>query len=785
VTTASPPPLLPDVLGGRYRIEREIGFGGMARVYLARDVKHARDVAVKVIRPDLAASLARERFLREIEIAARLRHPNIVPLYDSGDADGVLYFVMPYEEGPSLRTRLDDGNALTVVERVSLLRDIARALAYAHEHGVVHRDVKPDNVMLSGGAAVVTDFGIAKAVSVAQAGAPSGTLTQGGAGIGTAAYMAPEQAVGDPSMDHRADIYSFGCLAYELFAGKPPFHDLPTHELIAAHVATTPAPVTAMCAAVPDSVARLIAKCLEKSPDSRPQSARDLVGALDDVTTTSAPVPSRRGTSRQTLSLGWAGLALALVAISTVAYWATRGPGAPISLSVLPFGNSGADSAMNFIAAELPEEVASALAKVPGIQIKSRNGARAYRGQLTMNAADVGAKLKADYLMTGVVREEGGRWILSADLERVVDGTSLWDTVFYVSPEQQLGAADAIARSVTVALRKQFPRSIGPAPVLAPNQRTANLESYRLYLRGRELLTRRVQNVKQSADLFQESIHQDTTFAWAYSGLSMALALFPYFERVPVKDVHDGIVSGARRALELDATQAEPHVARAMAYQFDRQWDSAATEFSTAIRLDGRNVEARVQYARHLRFRGRYRESLSHLRAAMAEDPASALVLSQLAYGYYLNHQMDSAQIQSARALQNDSSAVSIGQGAMILLRANRLEEAHTLAERVNRRSGFAGSATYIIARSGDTATALQRLRELDAKTPQPWMAETDRALAYLGLGDTARALSAMERATDGKEMWHVANGLFDPMYDSVRESARFKKLLARVGLTP
>ena len=236
-----PEQALPELLGDRYRIEREIGRGGMARAFLALDTRHNRKVAVKVIRPDLAASLGRERFLREIGIAARLRHPNIVPLYDSGDADGVLYFVMLYEDGKSLRQRIDDKSPFTASEYVSVLRDVARALAYAHEQGVVHRDVKPDNVMLSRAAAVVTVFGIARAVTVAQGSLGStATLTQTGTGVGTPTYMAPEQAVGDPDTDHRADIYSFGCLVYELISGQPLFHDLPLHQLIAAHIGTTP-----------------------------------------------------------------------------------------------------------------------------------------------------------------------------------------------------------------------------------------------------------------------------------------------------------------------------------------------------------------------------------------------------------------------------------------------------------------------------------------------------------------------------------------------------------------
>ena len=301
---------IPAILGGRYRIEREVGRGGMARVYLAHDLKHSRSVAVKVIRPELAASLGQDRFLREIDIAARLRHPNIVPVYDSGDAGSpgdtaggrVLYFVMPYEEGPSLRELLHQGGVLPAADALSVLRDVARALAYAHDHGVVHRDVKPDNVMMSGGAAVVTDFGIAKAITAANGGnrpehdgarALSATdrrdsfvaITQAGTGIGTPAYMAPEQASRDASTDHRADIYSFGCLAYELFTGHPPFHDLPNQEVIAAHVGTEPVPLSDISAAVPTSISRLIARCLEKQPAARPQSAQELLAELDTLQT--------------------------------------------------------------------------------------------------------------------------------------------------------------------------------------------------------------------------------------------------------------------------------------------------------------------------------------------------------------------------------------------------------------------------------------------------------------------------------------------------------------------
>ena len=768
--------LLPDLVAGRYQVGRELGRGGMARVYLARDLKHGRDVAIKVIRPELSASLGHERFLREIAIAARLNHPNILALYDSGEVAGSLYFVMPYQEGQSLRQRLGQHGALPVADALRVLRDVAQALAYAHEHGVVHRDVKPDNVMLSSGAAVVTDFGIAKAVSAALTDVSGPTVSQSGSAIGTPAYMAPEQATGDPATDHRADIYSFGCLAYELFTGSPPFQHDSVHLVIAAHLGTVAPPVTALRADVPQPVAELIARCLAKNPGARPQGAQELLDSLEGTATT--PLV-RRWPAR---ALRWTSLALA-VGLITVAYLATRPSGgfAPISIAVLPFGNIGADSAMDYVAVALADEVAGALTRVSGIQIKSRSGARGYRGQLTVDVAEAGARLKADYLMTGVVRQERGRWILSADLERAVDATSLWHQAFDLSPEQQAGAAQTIAASLVTALRSRFPKSIGSAPVLRPNQRTLNNEAYRLYLRGQEILDRRRQSVKESADLFRAAIHQDSMFAPAYSGLSMALALFPYFQGVPAEDVRDGVVSAARRALDLDSALALPHVALGLMHQLDYQWDSAASEFQTAVRLDERHVEARVQYARHLLYRGDPAEALRQLRVAREEDPSSALVLGWMSYAYFLDHQMENALFESRRALENDSFAFSsFGLGALIRLGNNLPTEARKLIDRT--RPGFPINY-YVIARSGDTTIARQLLKELDAEEPKRWLAETKRAYAYLGLGDTARALSALERATDAKELWPVNFSIFDPAYDSIRRSARFQVLLRRVRL--
>ena len=269
-------------LEGRYEIAREIGAGGMAMVYLAEDPKHHRKVAIKVLRPDLAAALGASRFLREIEIAAQLTHPHILPLYDSGDAGGLLYYVMPYVEGESLRDRLESCGALPIGEALRLMRDVADALANAHAHGVVHRDIKPDNVMLSGRHALVTDFGVAKALSDAGAGTK---LTTAGLSLGTPAYMAPEQALADPGVDHRADLYAFGVLAYEMLTGRLPFTGPSAQAVMAAHLTERPQPMLDVREGIPPALAATVMRCLEKKPEDRFQSADELLAEIEALVT--------------------------------------------------------------------------------------------------------------------------------------------------------------------------------------------------------------------------------------------------------------------------------------------------------------------------------------------------------------------------------------------------------------------------------------------------------------------------------------------------------------------
>ena len=773
-------PALPAVLGGRYRIERELGRGGMARVVLARDLKHARDVAVKVIRPDLAESLGRDRFLQEIAIAARLRHPNIMPLYDSGDADGVLYFVMPYEAGMSLKTRLADGEPVPLGDAVNTLRDIARALTYAHAQGVVHRDVKPDNVMLSGGAAVVTDFGIAKAITAAQTLTGAGSLTQTGVVIGTPAYMSPEQATGDPATDHRTDIYAFGCLAYELLAGKPPFPGTSSHQVIAAQISAVPPSVSEVRSDVNAGIANLVAQCLLKDPAARPQSASELVDRLDPAAVYTAPdQPSPGRAPRRPRYVG-AALILAIVTGLVATGWrmlANRLPDTA-TIAVLPLSSVGGDSLQSLMAEGFGDDVAAALVKFPWVGVKSRRGVGNYRGQRDLNIEAVGKALGVRYLIIGSFRQISERMTVQLQLVRTADGSAIWAEQFDGRTELS-GLRDDIAKTIGDSLR---PRARDSSPAIQGAglaTRRLNNDAYRLYLVGQRKFEQRGQSIGESIELFRQAIALDSLSAEANAGLSVALALSPYFNPVSTDAVAPEATASARRALRLDPTLAQPHVGLGLLAMYGRAWDAAGREFTEAIRLDAHNVEARIQYGRFLLFRDRIAEALHQFQVGRDEDPASAIVAGWTAQAHYLSGRLDSAQSELGRAMQigGDSRALRVG-GALILLAAGRKAEARRLV--ANESSS---PTLYVLAATEGEAEAREHVRTWRPAPTGPQQVHTTRAFGYFGLGDTTRALEELEAATNANENWPSMQPVRTQIFDRVRHSSRFKALLRRVGL--
>ena len=766
-----PEPPLPEVLGGRYRIERELGRGGMARVYLAQDLKHSRPVAVKVIRPELAASLGRERFLREIGIAARLRHPSIMPLFDSGDANGLLYFVMPFEDGLSLRARLQRDGQLSTPDAVSILRDVARALAYAHDHGVVHRDVKPDNVLLSGDAAVVTDFGIAKAYSVALTETGAEAVTQAGGAIGTPAYMAPEQALGDPATDHRADLYSFGCLAYEVFAGTPPFAGSTSFELIGAQMAVVPTPISERRADVPAPIAELIARCLEKDPASRPQSAGELLEVLGAVSTLE-PVRRRR------LAAYLAPVLVVILAVLGAWYVVTRG--GPVTVAVLPFQSVGGDSTQAAFAEGFSADLATALVSVPWVRVMSRQGAGNYSGEGDIDPRATGKALGARYLVMATLRQVDGRQTVTVRLVSSENESVLWADMFD-RPAELRALRDQIVTTIGDSLRSRAGSLSSRQVATRPARRHANNDAYRLYLLGKQDLNQRTQNLDGAIAHFRQAVAIDSLSAEAWSGLSLALAISPFYQGASAPSVAPEAMASARRALKLDPTLAEPHIALGAVLGRSMQWDQSEAELKAALDIDPHDVEARVQNGSVLMARDKLVEGLREYQKARDVDPASSVVLGVLSKAWYLLGQMDSALVESDRAMERNPSLTTKRYRALILAAHGRKQEARRIAEKLPPGHPL---VLYALAVAGDTAAARDGVRILSASSNKRWLEETAVAFGLLGLGDTTQALDAFERATDAKEPWTFVASASGRIFDGVRRSDRFRRLLTRIGLS-
>ena len=463
--------LIHQVLGAGADVERELTGGGMARVLVVRDNALGRRVVLKVLAPGTIAPHAAERFRREIQLALELQHPHIVPILAAGLTGDQPYLVMPFVEGGSLRDRLAQG-PLGVVETVRVLRGVALALAYAHARGVVHRDIKPDNVLLASGTAVVTDFGIAKAIARARELTPGGshTLTQAGTTLGTPTYMAPEQIVADPNVDHRADIYAFGVMAYELLAGKPPYTGATLQQLYTEHLASLPVPLSERRGDVPMLLAQLLMRCLAKNPEERPGTADELVAALDhpDVISgayasmyTPATAPARAiAPAARRRALLWAAVFVVPLAVGaavilprfTAPAPAAAVPAGPPIVAVLPLAFIGSDSGDAYLADGVADAITSTLAQTPGVQAVSRTRATALQSQLA-HGQPADSEIRS--YLEGAVQEDEGTVRVALRLVRARDGVMLWGGLVSGSPDslQSLYAAASAASAEAVRTR--------------------------------------------------------------------------------------------------------------------------------------------------------------------------------------------------------------------------------------------------------------------------------------------------------------------------------------------
>ena len=626
---------LQESLGSAYTIERELGGGGMSRVFVAEDTTLERNVVIKVLPPELAAAVNLERFKREIQLTAKLQHPNIVPVLASGVTDVLPFYTMPFIEGESLRARIARDGQLPINDVVKILRDVLSALSYAHERGIVHRDIKPDNVLITKYNSQVTDFGIAKALTASATS--DGFATSLGIAIGTPAYMAPEQVVADPTIDHRADLYSAGAMAYEMLTGHQLFGDRSPQATMAAHAVEQPPSPDSERTSIPPALSAMVMRSLAKHAADRPQSAEEMINILDHLTTPggSAIIPPPVVTQRATPSnrIKVAVVLAAIIGVIGFALLIRRNQPNAIStvsqprLAVLPFENGGADSDAYF-ADGMTEAITNRLASISGLTVIGRQSAKRYVGS-NKSPQQIGSELGVNYLLTGSVRwdkSQRGRNIVSVRpaLLRTADGSQIWgtpyETVLSEEFKVQSDVAERVARALDVALLPHESQAMATKP-------TDDTVAYDDYLKGRFFLNKRTtEGVQQALDYFHRAVARDPKFGPAYASLAEVYVVLPTYTDATIDSSWAGVRRNAEIAIRLDSTLAAPHAALGSILKYEHRWAEAESEFKRAIALEPGYPTPYQWYSRMEASLGKIPEALSLAEQARKLDPLSPIL---------------------------------------------------------------------------------------------------------------------------------------------------------------
>jgi len=681
-------PAIPDTLtaslAGRYRVVGELGHGGMATVYLAEDLKHQRQVAIKVLRPELAAAIGVDRFLAEIKTTAALHHPHILPLHDSCQDATCLYYVMPYVEGESLRDRLTREKQLPLDEALRITREVADALQYAHGRGVIHRDIKPENILLEGGHALLADFGIARAVSAACR--DNDKLTQVGMAVGTPTYMSPEQAAADPDVDGRSDLYSLASVLYEMLVGEPPFTGA-THEAILVQRFTqTPPHATAKRPSVPVYLDRALVRALARLPGERFPTVERFAAAL---------APSAPGEGLQPDEK---------------------------SVAVLPFTSMSADPDSEYFGDGIAEEIINALGRLPGLRVAARASAFAFRGKADDLRA-IAAELGVRTVLEGSVRRSGSRVRITAQLVDVDSGFQIWSERY----DRELTDIFAIQDEIATAIARRFELTLGAegsGRLVQPG--TSNLKAYDLYVRGRVLLHRRGASLAAASQAFEEAVAIDPDYAPALAGLARALMLSAFWGMVEPGEVLSRASEAAAHALRSDSLLAEAHAAAALvafAARFDRAEAQAEWERAMALVKDS-DADTRISraafdlgYAR-VDFGAAARE----ITAALEVDPLSSSGYAGLTVMQRSGGNVQAARAAARRAMELDPESL-YANWAMVysLSGGDAIDEARRVAREARTRFGrhpwLLMGESVNLPQGADRSEAVARYEELAARS--------------------------------------------------------------------
>jgi serine/threonine-protein kinase len=745
---------LKTALASRYRLERELGEGGMAKVFLAHDLKYERDVAIKVLRPELAAEVGPGRFLREIQIAARLHHPHILPLYDSDSIDSLVYYVMPYIQGETLRHRLTRERQLPVSDALQIAREVADALSYAHSCNVIHRDIKPANILLDAGHALVADFGIARAVGGDK------SLTSRGHVVGTPTYMSPEQVEGSENLDGRSDIFSLGAVLYEMLVGSPPFRGSTVTAIIANRL-TSPVPSPrAQREMVPEAVDAAVRKAMAILPADRYSTAAQFAEALGTPATVA-------------IAVGTAQAIVEEVAASK-------------SVAVLPFENMSTDPENEYFSDGITDDIIAQLSKISALKVISRTSSMQYK-KTTKKITAIAEELGVGAILEGSVRRAGPRVRIVVHLVDPRTEKHLWGETFDRQLSDVFEVQSEVAQQITGAL----------AVALSPEEKervekkaTGDAEAYNLYLLGRYHANKWSEaDVQKAIGYFQEAITKDTGYAVAYAGMADAYELLAIGlgSKPPVENLALAKTM-ALKALEMDDTLAEAHTSLAYArWLGDLDWSGAEKEFKRALELKSSYLMAHEWYAEFLAALGRHDEALASIKRAQQLDPLSVPVTRAVGWVLYFARRYDQAIEELQKALAMDKEFLG---ARMVLWWAqvakgeydSAIKDIREQIERPGSRSVKKLMLAYACAASGNKEEANGILWELESKLAAEDRLALMSAPAFTALDVKDRAFQQLQKAYELREPGLMFLKVA-PWLDPLRSDPRYGALAEKMGL--
>jgi eukaryotic-like serine/threonine-protein kinase len=773
---------------GPYKIISKIGAGGMGEVYRARDVRLDRDVAVKILTERLMNEPeAILRFEREAKAVASLSHPNILAIHDF-DQDQNLYFTATeLLEGETLRSRITKSQ-LSWRKAVEIGIAITDGLAAAHSKGIIHRDLKPENIFLtSDGQVKILDFGLAAirpSKPVGQSSVATESVETDERVLGTIGYMSPEQ-IRSGDVDSRSDLFSFGCILYEMLTGQRPFRRETVFETVAAVLKEDPLDLAETGLRIPPELQRLVHHCLEKNVNERAQSAHDLAFQLRTILNTRGTASFRAATHepRSRLSF-WISAILILFVLSVVLYSLFGARQSIRSIAVLPFQNAGADPNSEYLSDGITESIINDLAQIPGLRVMARSTVFRYKGN-DVDPKKVGRDLKVDTILTGILEQRENQVVIHTELVKVADGSQLWGENYRRSFADVLPLQEEISRKIIERLRLRL--SPAQQERFAKSHQT-NTEAYHLYLKGRYNWNKRnPDGLKTGIKFFEQAIEKDPTYAMAYAGLADSYAMLGNYDLLPKREALQRAKGAAAKALEINEQLPEGHTSLAYIYFHNWQWVDSENEFKRAIELKPGYSTAHHWYANLLQITGRQDEGIAELKIAQDLDPLSIIINVALGVHLYAAHQYDQAIQQLQRTLDFQPNFVfthaTLGQVySQKAMYQEAIEELQKAIDLSDGAADYQADLAYTYAISGKQNEAKTILDQLNQRQTREYVSPVYLALVYAGLGDHDKAIQWLQKGYQERSD-AITFIKVEPRFDSLRGDVRFQELLRLMGL--